>query len=456
MTTAASDPIVTIVSSDRELLCDLSWTLSLFGYDVSASLDYTDECPSRRHSESGILLIDTRGRDDAAELLASSASTSYTYHLAIELPASTEQRLLEGADDVVRYPVNKGELLTRLRAGVRRLEFEQRLSQRSRRDSATGLLTRQALVRLLKSSHADLHPTSCVVFGIDWLKQVQQQFGTHAVRHLNATLARCLGRALEPGEVAGLVGDNALIALLQRPAEVAFKFAEAVNRSFAASDTLVREIRSVSSVSAVVAPWDAAIDIDEQLDRLGTTLEQTHYFGGDYIAAASDVQQNVTSWRTDLDDGVPFQDVVAQDLMELFPAIVTREQAETGYLSALPTTQLQVPCLPVVDDNGRLCGSLEFATHAAGRGNEAHTIEYNQPLSDLFEAFNTTESDYLVVVDDQQSPLGYLTCEGLASLVLDRMSADRYRLGESAPTGAASLIVPVVPVDHSLQEALAT
>lgn len=446
MSTPITDLSVTIVSTDRELLCNLSWTLSLFGYQVTATCDFSDESPCRRNKQPGLLLLDTRENKEAAELLALPRTPEYVYRIAIDRPDAAERLVLDGADDVIRFPVNTGELLTRLRAGVRRLEFENRLAGRARRDALTGLLTRRGLAKLL--GDASQPPTTCVAFGIDYLDQIQQQYGDHAAQHLKTTLARCMQQDVEEGELCGLLEDNVLLATLNRGADAARQFADSVAAAFSASDTLVREIRSLPTLSAIIAEWDTSIAAGEQLGRCESTLQQVRWFGGNHIAMAADVQGRIAEWRADMDAGVPFEDAVAQDMMELFPAILTCDQLDSGYEASLAAPTLQLPCLPVVDDEGKLDRVIHFADPQLGLpsgSSQPHTIEHHQPLSELFEAFNTTDSDYLVVVDQQQRPIGYLTCEGLASLVLDQMHADRYRSLQSAESSTASLVVPVVP-----------
>lgn len=446
MSIPTTDLAITIVSTDRELLCNLSWTLSLFGYQVTATCDYSDESPCRRSKQPGLLLLDTRDSDAAAEVLALPRTPEYVYRIAIDKPNAAERLLLDGADDVIRFPVNTGELLTRLRAGVRRLEFEHRLARRGRRDALTGLLTRRGMAKLLSESSQP--PATCVVFGIDYLDQIHQQYGNHAARHLMSMLGRCVQDQVEEGELCGVLEDNALLVTLSRGIEAARQFAESIATTFSASDTLVREIRSLPTLSAIIAKWDESVAAGEQLNRCESTLQQVRWFGGNYIAMAADVQGRIAEWRADMDAGVPFEDAVAQDMMELFPAILTRDQVENGYESSISAPSLQLPCLPIVDEEGKLDSVLHFADAQLGLPSstcQPHTIEHHQPLSDLFEAFNTTDSDYLVVVDQQQRPIGYLTCEGLASLVLDQMHADRYRSPEAAEPTTASLVVPVVP-----------
>lgn len=448
MTTVTTDLPITIVSADRALLRELSWTLSLFGYQVTASCDWSDESPWQRNTQPSLLLLDARSSQDIDSVLSKSRSAAFMYRVAIGDGDSAERLLLAGADDVIRFPVNTGELIARLRAGVRRLEFERRLALRKRHDPTTGVLTRKALLETLEATATP--PVSCVTFGIDFLPLLSSQYGTHAVKSLTATLLRCVRQQLGDGERLAMLSDSTFAAVLERPLDDADQFAQAVAKAFASCDTLVREVRSLPSLSATVASWKPESPAADQLDGYESIFEHVQSYGGGYIVRSAQVQDEIASWRNDMDAGVPFEDVVAQDMMEMFPIILTDQQVQSGYVATLPSgQQLCVPCVPVVDDAGRFVSAAPAGAFGPADSQPSaakpQTVEFNQPLSELFESFSAAQSEYLVVVDAQQRPVGYVTCESLASLVLDRMNANAYRQAADRSESLASLVVSVEP-----------
>lgn len=449
MTTVATDLPVTIVSADRALLRELSWTLSLFGYQVTASCDWSDESPWQRNSQPSLLLLDARANPEEADaVLSKSRSTTFTYRVVIGGADVAERLLLAGADDVIRYPVNTGELIARLRAGVRRLEFERRLAARRRHNAATGALTRAALLEAIESSGQA--PTSTVTFGVDFLPLLRSQYGSHAIKSLTATLMRCVRQQLGEGQSVAHLSDSTFVALLNQPLEGADRFAEEVASAFASCDTLVREVRSLPSVSAAIAEWSPETPAAEQLESCEAIFEHVQSYGGGTIVRAVQVQEEIASWRNDMDAGVPFEDVVAQDMMELFPIILTQQQFASGYVAALPAGQKSsVPCIPVTDESGALVGAAPAGAFGPAspqmQAFKPQTVEFNQPLSELFEAFSAAQSEYLVVVDAERRPVGYVTCESLASLVLDRMNANAYHQHATRKDSVASLVVSVEP-----------
>ncbi len=455
VTPETTDIPVTIVSTDRSQLCELSWTLSLFGYRPTASCDFGDENPWQRSSEPQIVLVDVRSEDDAEEVLAAPRTHNYVYRIAIDSMESEntcERLLARGADDVIRHPVNLGELLTRLRTGVRRLEFERRLALRERHDPLTGAMSREALIHWLERRQTanQTLPQSLVVCGVDYLDLIREQNGVRAQRHVSATLGRCLTQSLNSDERCAVLDHGVFAALLNRPAEEARTFAESLAASFAASDTLVREIRLLPSLSAMVADWNPALLAAQQLDEARSTFEHLQCCGGNCVRHADELRQQIAQWRNNIDEGVPFEDVIAQDMMEMFPIVLTEEQLQVGFGADITSPEvLQVPCIPVVDSDGHLTGAVQARQLASPASvdtlSQPATIEHVQTLSEMFDAFTVADEGHLVVVDGDNRPLGYLSCEGLASLVLDRIDADRYRPAKDASEGLSSLVVPVEP-----------
>lgn len=445
---------VTIVSTDRSLLRELSWTLAQFGYQVTASCDYSDESPWRRSATPQLLLLDARSSDEVREVLAAPRLAAFTYRIAIQESDSevnAERLLSMGADDVIRYPVNTGELLTRLRVGVRRLEFERRLATRQHCDALTGVSSRRALGHALERQRGldGSVPLSQVICGIDFLGLIREQYGGRAIQHLKLTLSRCLLQHLEEKEHCGVLNEGLFVVLLNRPLDQATQFAESLASEFSTCDTLVRELRCLPTLSAAVAPWSKDTPTAQQLDSSEAIFEQVRSYGGNCVVQATTVQQEISKWRAHLDGGVPFEQVVAQDMMEMFPLLFTQQQLEAGFASSLISPEtLQVPCIPVVDDAGKLVGAFsagQLENLDSAETSVPKTVSHVQPLNELFETFATVEDEPLVVVDDENHPLGYLTGKGLTSLVHDRMDSTKYRAWANGGRTLTSLIVPVEP-----------
>ncbi|TWT67757.1 CBS domain protein [Posidoniimonas polymericola] len=453
MKTDESALSVTIVSTDRAVLRELSWTLSLFGYHVTATTEYSEDSPWRRDTCPGILLIDTLVGEEADQIISATRTAHYQYRIAIHDFTSGEscERLLTlGVDDVVRKPTNLGELLTRLRAGVRRLEFERRLGQHAMLDSASGLPSRRGLERQIQERNLSgrTGPVSLLVVGVDFLPLIEQQSGVRAVQHLSTNLAKCIAEDLGEQEIGGVLAANAFALLLNRSPEAAEQFAKQLATSYSSCETLARAARTSPTLSALVVPWSADQSIAAQLDQCETTFCHLQSCGGDCVVHAQQLRDQISTWRTNMDEGVPFEEVIAQDLMEMFPITFTTHQLDSGLAAGVVSPQLLCsPCFPVVDDEGTLVGVIDPGQLASSSGSQTlrqpPTLHQTQTLSEMFDAFTVSDESQMVVVDDDNRPIGYLSSEGLASLVLDPISAVRYQQSATASQGLSSLVVPV-------------
>src|SRR5947209_14918677 len=101
----------------------------------------------------------------------------YTIFLTVRTESDDMLKGLEaGADDFLKKPVDRNELLARLRAGARVMELEQRLSLLANTDGVTGLPTRRVLFDDLRREWARSGrynvPLSCVMIDIDFFKRI--------------------------------------------------------------------------------------------------------------------------------------------------------------------------------------------------------------------------------------------------------------------------------------------
>src|SRR5688572_4181278 len=109
----------------------------------------------------------------------------YTIFITVRTESADMLKGLEaGADDFLKKPVDRNELLARIRAGSRVMELEQRLSLLANTDGMTGLSTRRVLFDDLKrewSRSSRYHtPLSCVMIDIDYFKRINDTHGHQA------------------------------------------------------------------------------------------------------------------------------------------------------------------------------------------------------------------------------------------------------------------------------------
>jgi sigma-B regulation protein RsbU (phosphoserine phosphatase) len=148
MGTVTDAPKVLIVDDDPAMTRLLSKWLEKAGYEVKCVYDgreatfaIEEECPN-------VLITDWEMPDmDGLELcrwLRNQQLPHYVYTLFVTARTCTEDMvkgLIAGADDFLKKPIDKGELIARVQAGRRVIDLERRLSQVAKYDSLTGLTT---------------------------------------------------------------------------------------------------------------------------------------------------------------------------------------------------------------------------------------------------------------------------------------------------------------------------
>src|SRR5438034_2817155 len=136
----------------------------------------------------------------------------YTIFLTVRTESADMIKGLEtGADDFLKKPIDRNELLARIRAGSRVMELEQRLSLLANTDGMTGLPTRRTLFDGFRRewARAQRHnvPLSCVMIDIDFFKRINDSHGHLAgdevLKHLGSLLVAGIRTSDLPGRYGG-------------------------------------------------------------------------------------------------------------------------------------------------------------------------------------------------------------------------------------------------------------
>ena len=462
MTTVSTAIPVTVVSSDTELLRDLSWTLSSFGYKVTASSDWSDEAAWRLRRHAGVLVLDGRDADEATQATSQRRDAEFSYRMVLRAaaePQLSERFFAAGADDVVDFPLNVCELLTRLRSGVRRLELERRRAELATFDTRTGLLTRNGLIARAEqrlSDGSDVSNCQLVFFGCDFTHILAAHYGQHATRNLTRTVARKLATLPAGSHTAVFEAGRFATMLDSRDPQAAKDFVADLGTAMRGSDTLVRLLHTTPTFSAVIVPLDAGKPAAELVDHGLQLLDYTQSYGGGVVLPEQEVEEAIETWKTQLEAGEPFQDVVARDVMEAFPTILAKAEVERIVRLARRSAEVaSPPCVPVVGEDQALVGILNplawqnddhVGTHSPSDVilPTPGTVRHDQPISEVFDEFAQNDCDLLVIVDNAQ-PLGYVTRESLAALIADPIDTATYFDAVGAAARSDSLVVPLEP-----------
>jgi hypothetical protein len=182
------------------------------------------------------------------------------------------------------------------------------------------------------------------------------------------------------------------------------------------------------------------------------TLELAEHSGGGCAILEGEFSKEFAAWKEDMSTGNPFVNVVAQDIMEPFPAILQLDAEQSELADVLRNSG--IPVRPYIDREGRLvgiavderAGGEALIDRAAGLTGETlvmpETISYDASFPEIFEAFSSRGCATLVVTANDR-PLGYLTCDGFLSMI-DPVDAESFATTQASADELNYLVVPTL------------
>ncbi|MFO0790100.1 MAG: hypothetical protein U0805_11650 [Pirellulales bacterium] len=432
---------VVVASADVALLHEASWILEAVGYQVEASTDFEQDALWRRFSITDIVIVDGRGIEDPTGGVFSHDTERPLYKMFLydpAKPADFAAWYAAGAHDALRAPISRGELLSRLRTAARFLEFERRLQSRSLRCVVVGMYSQRGLLRRLRklAGSSDFMPGShtFLMTAIDWYAGIRRKNGETAGRTLVNMTARAIKRAAGENAISAYLGNGRFATLLIGPsAAVAKAAADALARDFGSRESHHESVPRPTLTSAIV-PWAEGADAESCLSAALETLRLAEQSGGDRVLVRGEYQREFEKWHDEMSTGNPFANVVAQDIMTPFAAVLSCEADERGLAQALKQSGIAI--IPYVDREGRLVGVAAEATSGLEtfviypRGSTGVTlampeaIAYDASFPEIYEAFSSRGCTTLIVTADER-PLGYLTCDGFLSMI-DPVNAESF------------------------------
>jgi hypothetical protein len=249
--------------------------------------------------------------------------------------------------------------------------------------------------------------------------------------------------------VAAYAGEGTFHILLPaRKVAAARAVAEQIAQSFRVAQG-DRASRPRLTLTTAIVPWRVGVGPEQLLQQGQETLAIARQSGGNCALEQHDCAQELANWQNEFAAGGPFANVIAQDIMEPFPAVLERDAVSPALLAAL--SRSGAPVWPLVDREGRLVGVASpdaAAGTVAGRGSASGksaalaqpvTIAHDAAFPEICAAFSTQDCLSLIVVADQR-PLGYLTASGFLSLIEPIHSATFSR-EEPAGEDSRSLLV---------------
>ncbi len=287
----------------------------------------------------------------------------YTVILTVRTDSESMLKGLEaGADDFLKKPVDRNELVARIRAGTRVMELEQRLSLLANTDAMTGLATRRVLFENFKREWQRCEryntPLSCVMMDIDYFKRVNDNYGHQAGDEVLRKVGELLRAGVRNCDFVGRYGgEEFCVVLPETTDEQAVTWAERMRACIAAQQIKVNDTTLEVTASFGVAQRLADTSSPEVLvDMADQSLVVAKRSGRDRVVAYRSLAQSPVISRCGDDIASMLHGVPARDVMTSVVAPLncnhTVATASNYFL------RFRIPSAPVVDDGGQLVGVL--------------------------------------------------------------------------------------------------
>jgi len=439
---------VQIVSADRSLLRQLARFLDEFGFDARAVADAGQAAAALEGQRPDFLIVDAElpGNSglELCRAFCGHDQTGYVYTLLLAGKADAEE-LLEafsaGVDDFLARPLVHGEVLARLRAGARVLEFERRAREQSRHDAVCGLPARGALEdhlrRRINSAAAERRSVSLVVVDLDGFGRVDQSHGRPAADALLRQVAeRLQGTLAAPRQLYSLGGGRFAALLDAAQADDAVRWAEEARarlkeQPFAIGGASV----TLSASFGVAACPNGEHTAEELLQEAWEAVDTAKNSGRDCVVRYGQFTDELKRWRELAAPGRMFELTTARDVMT--PCAVTLRPEDAAGLASSLLARTRLPAIPVVDGNGKMLG-LVAQPDPTGSGSRQRTpatvgemlstdtprFEEEATFGELVDLFIREERPLVVVVRDGR-PQGLVLRATLAALI-EPVSAEQF------------------------------
>jgi diguanylate cyclase (GGDEF)-like protein len=436
-----------------------------FGYRVQQAADAAQCLAAVSAAPPDLLLVDEKLSDaDAVSLVRQVTKKAPQRDLVVMLLVgeSAHDALLEaleaGVDDFLAKPIVYGELLARLRAAARTLEYERRVRRQRGRDSVTGAANREALLaRLQHELHQGSAKTgslACVAVDLDFFGRVNLEFG----RATGDDVLRRVGEALEEGrgqdEIVAHLGNGRFAILLPGRSELdAAAWAESMRARVAnVAVTCGEQTVSVTASLGVYACHRGNRTAEEILDHAEQALTAAKRSGRNCVARFGEFATEQQVWDDLAAPGKLFERTVARDVMT--PSTCILQNTDSVEQAAYMFRRSKLPVIPLVDQAGALVGTV---TEDQGLSEVAEDrpdqpldelmlrnlprVDEDASLASILEFFGRDPSSIAIVVGGKGQPSGYITRDSLTALIRP-VTQDRFTASGPYDPSGEFLLVP--------------
>lgn len=433
-------PLKILISSEkRSLLRGLSRFLGAFGYEVHQAAQPELAARVLEWAKPDVVIVDGEPSVLHALELCRSVRDPQRRHAHVFLllgspnPDDLIDALETGVDDFLAKPIVYGELLVRLRAGVRASEFERRVREQERVDPLSGLLRRwafhEALARSLSAGSGAETSGSCVAVEIDFFEQLKDVHG-RAVGDaiVRAVAAKLSSLCADSDLLARFAGGRFGVWLAGASEDAAVEWAERARRAIEEAAVDLADTTLGCTASVGVAEWAEGLSDAESLVRRALeALECAKTSGRQCVVRFGEFDAEAEAWEELAAPGKLFEQTLAQDVMTPWPLLLRSNQTAARAAAALRQTGLR--CVPVVDADGKFVGLVsadrlraEPSANDVLAGPISEIVETDVATCDGGASFSELirslehSSGSIVVVLRNDSPTGFLTLKTLAAM----------------------------------------
>jgi len=437
----SSSPLkVLAVADDRNILRHLSRFLNVFGYQVEQVTEKQQALAALAGEAADFLIVDSEPATGEALELCRSASegeqAGYVYKFLLigeRGPQDLAQAIAAGVDDFLAKPIVYGELLARLRAGARVLEFERRVRRQAGVEPLTGLASRTAfcdrLRRRLSADENAAGAAACVLLDIDFLQRINCEHGRPAGDTVISAAADKLRDLCDDSELVSSFGSGRFCIWLPGLCDVeAAAWADRQRRALAEMTVMLGEKSLQLTASfGIAGQGDGLCTPEEIIDRAAEALQAAKRSGRNCVVRFGEFDDHAKAWADFAAPGKLFERTTARDVMTPCPLVLRPDH--TVARAARLFRQTGVSALPVVDSEGKLAGlAFDQSVLCGPSGNGLASLRicdvmttdvpsYDDDTSfATLKDFFTRDSRPLVVIVCDGSPVGLVRPDNLASL----------------------------------------
>ncbi len=360
---------VLLVDDDPAMLRLLARWLTVAGYEVRTAADGNEAKAAIETRCPQIVVTDWEmpGLDghELCRWIRAQTLPHYVYLMLLTVRGGLDdlvRGMKSGADDFLKKPIDRDELIARLSSANRVLDLEQRLSTLARCDALTGLPSRRTFFEFLQrewSRSQRYHfPLSCVMVDIDYFKRINDLYGHAAGDEVIRRVGQCLADGCRNSDVTCRYGGEEFCLLLPETNED--NAAIWANRIRQRLSEMVIEYGDqklhITASFGIAQLMDDTTSPEQLVDMADQALLVAKRSGRDRVVNFHQLADAKPKSTFGSSPNVLLQDVAARQVMTTLVAGLYKE--DTVDVALRHFLRFRISIAPVVDGEGKLVGVL--------------------------------------------------------------------------------------------------